>query len=65
MGKLEDRFVGGIAGKGFAQECDIVTEFLEQIAQAVRHIVVEQELHSEAGAICLATSNSISPRWSS
>jgi hypothetical protein len=28
-------------------------------------IVTEQELYSEAGAICLATSRSISPRWSS
>jgi len=35
------------------------------VAQAVGHVVVEQELHSEAGAICLATSKSISPRWSS
>jgi hypothetical protein len=42
-----------------------VTELLEQVAQAVGHVVVEQELHSEASAICLATSKSISPRWSS
>jgi hypothetical protein len=54
VGKLEDGFVGGIA------------EFLKQVAQVVGHVVVEQELHSEAGAaICLATSKSISPRWSS
>ena len=32
MGKLEDGFVGGIAGKGFAQERDIVTELFEQVA---------------------------------
>ena len=42
-----------------------VAELLEQVAQAVGHVVVKQELHSEAGAICLATSKSISPRWSS
>ena len=65
VGKLEDGLVGGIAGKGFTQERDIVTELLEQVAQAVGHVVVEQELHSEASAICLATSKSISPRWSS
>jgi len=65
VSKLEDGLVGGIAGKGFTQERDIVTELLEQVAQAVGHVVVEQELHSEAGAICLATSKSISPRWSS
>jgi hypothetical protein len=66
VGKLEDGFVGGIAGKGFTQERDFVFEFLKQVAQVVGHVVVEQELHSEAGAaICLATSKSISPRWSS
>ena len=65
VGKLEDGLIGGIAGKGFTQERDIVTELLEQVAQAVGHVVVEQELHSEASAICLATSKSISPRWSS
>jgi hypothetical protein len=64
-GELEDGFVGGIAGKRFAQERDIVTELFEQVAQPVGHIVVEQELHSEARAVCLATSKSISPRWSS
>jgi hypothetical protein len=42
-----------------------MTELLEQVAQAVGHVVVEQELHSESSAICLAMSKSISPRWSS
>jgi hypothetical protein len=42
-----------------------VTEFLQQITQVVGDVMIEQELHSEAGAICLATSRSISPRWSS
>jgi hypothetical protein len=42
-----------------------VAEVLDQVAQSVRHVVVQQELHSEAGAICLATSKSISPLWSS
>jgi hypothetical protein len=65
VGKLEDGLIGGIAGKGFTQERGIVTELLEQVTQAVGHVVVEQELHSEAIAICLATSKSISPRWSS
>jgi hypothetical protein len=65
VGKLEDGFVGGIAGKGFTQERDIVAELLKQVAQVVGHVVVEQELHAEADAICLATSKSISPRWSS
>ncbi|SPF54349.1 hypothetical protein SBA4_6330015 [Candidatus Sulfopaludibacter sp. SbA4] len=35
VGKLENGFVGGIAGKGFTQERDLVAEFLEQVAQVV------------------------------
>jgi hypothetical protein len=65
MGKLENCFVGGIARKGFTQESDVVTELLQQIAQVVGDVLIEQELYSEAGAICLATRRSISPRWSS
>ena len=65
VGKLEDGLVGGIAGKGLAQERDIVAKLLEQVAQVVGNVVVEQKLHSEASDICLATSKSISPRWSS
>ena len=42
VGKLEDGLVGGIPGKGFTQQRDIVTELLEQVAQAVGHVVVEQ-----------------------
>jgi hypothetical protein len=29
VGKLENGFVGGIAGKGFTQERDLVVEFLQ------------------------------------
>ena len=47
------------------RKSDIVAELHEQVTQSVRHVVVEQELHSEASAVCLATSKSISPRWSS
>jgi hypothetical protein len=42
-----------------------VAELFEQIAQIIGHIVIEKELHSDARAICRATSKSISPRWSS
>jgi hypothetical protein len=41
VAELEDCFVGGITGKGFAQERDIVAELLEQITQVVGHVVVE------------------------
>ena len=63
--KLEDRLVRGIAGKCLTQERNIVTELIKQVAQIIRHVLVEQELHSEASVICLATSKSTSPRWSS
>ena len=63
--KLQDRFIGGILRKGFTQKRHAVTELFEQVAQVFGHIVVKQELHSDADAICRATSKSISPRWSS
>lgn len=51
--------------QGFTKQRDVVTGFLQQTAQVVGDVMIEQELHSEGGAICLATSRSISPRWSS
>jgi hypothetical protein len=42
-----------------------VTELLQQITQVIGDVMIEEELHSEGGAICLAMSRSISPRWSS
>ena len=65
MGKLENCLAGGMARKGFTQECDVVTKLIEQIAQVAGDVMIEQEFHSEAGAIRLATSKSTSPRWSS
>ncbi len=65
MGKPENSLVGSIARKGLTQQHDLVSEFFEQIAQVIGNIMIEQELHYEAEAICLATSKSISPRWSS
>jgi tRNA-dihydrouridine synthase len=41
VGKPEDGFVGGTAGKGFTQERDLVVEFLKQVTQVVGHVVVE------------------------
>ena len=62
MGKLENCLVGGIARKGFTQQGDIVTELRRQITQVIGDVVIERELHSVAGAICLATKRPISPR---
>jgi hypothetical protein len=39
-GKLNDGFVGRIAGKGFTQKRDLVAELQEQVAQILRHVVV-------------------------
>ena len=33
IGKLENCLAGGMARKGFTQECDVVTKLIEQIAQ--------------------------------
>ena len=65
MDKPEHFPVGRIVRKYLPQQGDVMTEFLQQLAQIVGDVVIEQELHSEARAVCLATSKSISPRWSS
>ena len=62
MSKLENILIGGIARKGLAQQLHFVAELFQQIAQVVGDVMIKQELHYEAGAICLATSKSISPR---
>ncbi len=49
--KLENIVVGGIARKGLTQQYDVVTELVEQIAQIIGYVMIERELHSEAGAI--------------
>ena len=49
-------------GERLTQQRDVVAEVLQQIAQVVGDVMIKQELHSEAEAICLATSRSISPR---
>ncbi len=65
MGKLENSLVARIVRKGFAQQRDFVPELHQQIAQVIRDVMIEQELHDEGADICLATSKSISPRLSS
>ena len=65
MCELEHGLVGSVFRKGFTQEDDIVAELFEQVAQILGYVVIEEELHSDARAICRATSKSISPRWSS
>ena len=57
--------VGRINWKDIAQNRDAIAELREQVAQIVGKVMVEQEVQVQAGAICWATSKSISPRWSS
>ena len=57
--------VGCINWKDIAQNRDTIAELREQVAQIVGKVMVEQEVQVQAGAICWATSKSISPRWSS
>lgn len=63
--ELEHGFVERVAGQDVAEEGHLMPEVREQVAQIVGDIVVEEEFHSEAGAIWRATRRSISPRWSS
>ena len=60
--KPKNSLVRRIPRKRCAQQCDIMSELLQQVTQVIGHVMIEQELHSGAGAICLATSRSISPR---
>jgi hypothetical protein len=59
MCKLEDDFIGRVWRENLTQGRHAVAELVEQIAQILGHIMVEQEFHSMAGAICRATSRSI------
>ena len=65
MSEPEHSLVGGIVREGLAQQHGFVAELYQQIAQVVRNVVIKHEPHDEGGDICLTTSKSISPRWSS
>lgn len=65
MSETENNLVGRIHRKRVAQQDYFVAKLLEQVDQVVRDVMIEQELHNEGADICLATSKSISPRWSS
>ena len=59
---IQDRRVGCVAGKHLAQKCHAMPDVLQQMAQVLGDVVIEQEGHESAGDICRATSTSISPR---
>ena len=65
VSELEHRWVGGVLRKNLAQARNLVVELLQQVAQVVWDVLVEQESHGSCCAICRATSRSISPLWSS
>ena len=61
-GVIQDCRVGCVAGKHLAQKRHAMPDVLQQMAQVVGDVVIEQEGHESAGDICRATSTSISPR---
>ena len=65
MSECEDERVCGLWRQYIAQAQEFVTEFLEEVGQILRYIMVEQELHGCSCAICRATNRSTCPRWSS
>jgi hypothetical protein len=65
MSETQNNLVGRIHRKRIAQQHDFMSKLLQQVDQVVRDVMIEQELHKEGADICLATSKSISPRWSS
>jgi len=61
-GVVHDRRVRRIAGKCLAQKRHAMPDVLQQMAQVVGDVVIEQEGHESVEDICRATSTSISPR---
>lgn len=61
-GLVENRRVGGLARKRLARATHLVSKVLEEIAQLLRDIIVEEEVHCSPIDICRATRTSISPR---
>ena len=47
------------------KDAEFLTKLLDQVAQVVWHVVIEQEFHLRSSDVCRATSKSIWPRWSS
>lgn len=64
QGVVENRGVGGFARKRLAHATHAMSKVLEEVAQLLRNIIVQEEVHSPAD-ICRETRTSISPRWSS
>lgn len=65
VSELEHSLIGRFFGKAMPQEHYLIAKPLEQVPQILWNVLIEQKLHSDACAICPATSTSISPRWSS
>ena len=61
-GVVENRRVGGLARKRLARATHLVSKVLEEIAQRLRDIIVQEEVHRSPADICRATRTSISPR---
>lgn len=62
---VENRGVGGLAGKRLAHATDLMSKVIEKVAQLLRDSMVQEKVHGSPVDICRATRTSISPRWSS
>ena len=61
-GMLQDCCVVGVYGQNRPEGYRLVPHRTKRVNEIVGRIMIEQEGHSSAGAICRATSTSISPR---
>ena len=61
-GVVENRRVGGLARKRLARTTHVVSKVLEEVAQILRDIIIQEEVHRSPVDICRATRTSISPR---
>ena len=65
VAKPQNSIVWTVRGQGLAEESHVVLQLDQQKTEFVWNVVIQQEFHSAAEAICRATRRSISPRWSS
>jgi hypothetical protein len=62
---VENRGVRGLARKRLTRATHLVSKMLEERAQFLRDVIVQEDIQDSPADICRATSTSISPRWSS
>ena len=64
-GVIQNCGVGGCARKRLTHATHRMSKVLKKVAQLLRDVIVQEEVHDSRVDICRATRTSISPRWSS